>query len=118
MHKNYRYSYSYNGKLDSVFRFSVKNPVIRKNRVKKKHLNQFSDKSDKNLIRKKTHLLKLEFCNADRKMKGIIRCIFISIIIHPNFIHFCQKISFKSALEIFTPVRGHLRTALKKKALS
>ena len=27
--------------------------------------------------------------------------------------HFRQKISFKSALEIFTPVSGHLRTALK-----
>ena len=28
---------------------------------------------------------------------------------HPNF---GQKISFKSALEVFTPVSGHLRTAL------
>ena len=27
--------------------------------------------------------------------------------------HFRQKISFKRALEIFTPVSGHLRTAVK-----
>ena len=32
---------------------------------------------------------------------------------HPNFVHFHQKISFKSTLEIFTPVSGHLRIALR-----
>ena len=32
----------------------------------------------------------------------------------PNFMHFRQKISFKYALEIFTPVNGHLRTASRK----
>ena len=31
---------------------------------------------------------------------------------HPNFMQFCQKISFKSAIEIFTPVSGYLRTVL------
>ena len=77
-----------------------------------KHFCQFSDKSDEKVVREKTYLLKLEFYNTDRKMKSIIRCIFISIIMHPNFIHFRQKISFKSALEIFSPVNGHSRTAL------
>ena len=57
-------------------------------------------------------VLKFEFYNTDRKMKRTIRCIFISIIMHPNFMCFRQKISFKSALKIFTPVSGHLRTAL------
>ena len=36
---------------------------------------------------------------------------------HPNFMHFCRKISFKSALEIFTPVSGHFRIAFKYKSL-
>ena len=31
---------------------------------------------------------------------------------NPNFMHFRRKISFKIALEIFTPVSGHLRTVL------
>ena len=34
---------------------------------------------------------------------------------HRNFVR--RKISFKSALEIFTSVSGHLRTALKYKSL-
>ena len=67
----------------------------------------------KKLVPEKTYLVKLEFYNTDRKMKSIIRCIFISIIMHPNFMHFRQKISFKSALEIFIPVNGHFRIALK-----
>ena len=58
------------------------------------------------------YLLKFEFYNTDRKMKSIFRHIFISVIMHPNFMHFRQKISFKSVLEICTPVSGHLRTAL------
>ena len=45
-------------------------------------------------------------------MKSIINCIFISIIMHPNFMHFRQKISLKNALESFASVSGHLRTAL------
>ena len=32
---------------------------------------------------------------------------------HPNFMHIRQKINFKKALEFFTPVNGHLRTALR-----
>ena len=60
----------------------------------------------------KTYLLALEFYNIDRKMKSIIRYIFISIIMHPNLMHFRRKISFKSALEIFIPVSEHSRTAL------
>ena len=35
---------------------------------------------------------------------------------HPNFMHFRQKLSFKSALEFFNPVSEHLRTALKELA--
>ena len=34
---------------------------------------------------------------------------------HPNFMHFRQKISFKTALEIFTTVSGHLKTTLNNK---
>ena len=64
---------------------------------------------------RENYLLKLEFYNANRKIKRIIRCIFISIIMHPNLMHFHQKINFKSVLEIFTPVSGHLRTALMYK---
>ena len=75
---------------------------------------QFSGKGDEKVVHEKTYLLKLEFYNTDRKMKSIIRCIFISLIMHPNFMHFRQKISFKNALEIFTPVSGQLRTALRE----
>ena len=46
-------------------------------------------------------------------MKRIIKFIFISIIMRPNFMHFRQKMNFKSAIDIFAPVNGHLRTALK-----
>ena len=45
-------------------------------------------------------------------MKSTIRCIFISIIMHRNFMHLHQKLNFKSALEIFISASGHLRTAL------
>ena len=75
-------------------------------------MSQFFDKSDEKVVREKIYLLKLELYNTDRKMKNIIRGIFGSVITHPNFMHFSQKISFKSALEIFTPISGHLRTAL------
>ena len=58
--------------------------------------------------------VKLEFYNTDRKVKSTIRCIFMSIIIHRYFMHFYQKTTIKSALEIFTPICGHLKTILKK----
>ena len=74
------------------------------------YLGQFLDKSDEKVVHETTYLLKLKSYNTDRKMKSIIRCIFISIIMLSNFTHFCQKISFKSTLEIFTPVSGHLKT--------
>ena len=113
MHKNFRYSYFYNGRLDSNFRFSVKQPNIRKNRVKISTWVTFRIMRDKKVKREKRHLLKLEFYNANRKMKGIISCVFISIIMHPNFMHFRQKMSFKIALQIFNSVCVHLRTSLK-----
>ena len=77
------------------------------------HLRQFSDNYDEKVAREKTYLLKLKFDNTDRKMKRIIKRIFISIVMHPNLLHFRQKISFKSALEILTPVSRHLRIALR-----
>ena len=43
-------------------------------------------------------------------MKNIIRRIFISKIMRPNFMHIRQKISFKSAFEKFASVSGHLRS--------
>ena len=111
--KNYGYSYFYNDKSDSVFRFSVKSPNIRKKRSQNEPFRQFSDKINEKVEREKTYLLKLEFYNTDRKMKSTIRCIFISIVMHPNFMHFREKINFKSALEFFTPVSGHSRTVLR-----
>ena len=30
----------------------------------------------------------------------------------PNVMHLSQKVNFKIALEIFTPVSGHLKTAI------
>ena len=54
-----------------------------------------------------TYHLKLELYNIDRKMKNIIRCIFISMIMHQNFPHFRQKISYKRVIESFTSVSGH-----------
>ena len=64
------------------------------------------------MVSEKTYPLKLAFYNTDRKIKNIIRRIFNSIIMHPNFMHFRQKIRFTSALENFTPVNGYLRTDL------
>ena len=58
--------------------------------------------------------LKLEFYNTDRKMKNILRHIFISIIMRPNFMHCRQKISFKSALESFASNSWHLKTASRR----
>ena len=52
------------------------------------HLSQISDKSNEKVAHEKTYWLKLEFCYTDRKMKNIIRRIFSSIIMHPNFMHF------------------------------
>ena len=74
------------------------------------------DKSDGKMVCEKSYQLKLEFYNIDRKMKNVIRPIFISIIMHLNFMHFCQIISFKSALESFTSVNGHLTTAFRRLA--
>ena len=74
------------------------------------HFSQFLDKSDEKIIREKIYLLKLEFYNTHRKMKTIIKRTFISIIRHPNFMHFRPKISFKKSLEIFTSNSEHLRT--------
>ena len=102
----------YNEKSDSVFRFSLKQPNIRKYCIKMNAWVNFRKKRDEKVVREKKYLLKLEFFNTVRKMKNIIRCLFISVIMHPNFTHIRQKIRFKSALEIFTPVTGQSRTAL------
>ena len=45
MLKIYRYSYFYNGKSDSVFRFSLKPKNIKK-KNQNEYLSQFSDKRD------------------------------------------------------------------------
>ena len=115
MHKHYTNSYIYNGNSESVFRFSVKQSNIRKKQSQNEHLGQFFDKSDEIVVREKTYLPKLDFYKIDRKMKSIIRCIFISIIMHQNFMPFRQ---FKSALESFPSVNGHLRTVLKNNFIS
>ena len=51
-------------------------------------------------------------------MKHIIRRIFNSISMYPNFMYFRQKIFFKSALESFASVSAHMRTALKSELFS
>ena len=99
------------------FVFLLNRPNLKKH-SQNEHLNQFSDKSDEKVAREETYLLKLKFYNTDRKMKSIVRRIFISKIVHPNFMHFRQKISFKRALEIFIPVSGLLRTALNELLVS
>ena len=76
------------------------------------HFRQFLGKSDKKVTRDKTYVLKLEFYGTDRKMKIIIRRIFILIIMYPIFMHFRLKIIFKSAEESFVSVSEHLRIAL------
>ena len=68
-------------------------------------MNQFSDKRDEKVVREKLCRLKLKIYNTDRKMRSIIRFIFILIIMHSNFMH--QKVSFKSELEIFASVSGN-----------
>ena len=65
------------------------------------------------MAREKTYRLKLDFYNTDREMKNTIRRIFPSIIMHPIFMHFRSKISFRSALESFALVSGHLKTVLR-----
>ena len=51
---------------------------------------QFSDKSEEKVAREKNLSAETRVLhNTDRKMKDIIRRIFASIIMHPNFIHFC-----------------------------
>ena len=42
-----------------------------------KHFCQFSDKSDEKVAPKKTYRFKLEFYNTDRKIKNVIRHIFV-----------------------------------------
>ena len=90
MHKNYRYSYFYKGKSDSVFRFSFKLPNTRKDKMKLSIWVIFRIKVMKKWY-EKIYLLKLKFFKTERKMKSIIRCIFILRIIHPNFMKFRQK---------------------------
>ena len=52
-----------------------------------------------------THCLKLGFYYIlIEKWK---RHIFTTILMHPNFIHFCQKIIFKGALGSFSLVSDH-----------
>ena len=105
-------------KNQAVFFVFLLNRTMLENQSQNEHLCQFSDKRDEKVVREKTYLLKLEFYNTDRKMKSIIGCIFISIIMHPDFMHFRQKVNFKSALEIFTSVSGHWRTGLTEQFLS
>ena len=107
MHKNSRYSYFYNVKSDSVL-------LLFEKQSQNEHLSQISDKRDEKVVHEKTYLMELEFYNTDGKIKNIIRCIFISIIMHTNFMLFRQKISFKSALECFASVSAYFRRAFHK----
>ena len=107
MYKTYRHFY--NGKSNSVYRFSDKPP----NRVKMSIWVNSGIKEIKRWHTRKIYWLNLEFYNTDRKMKNIIWRIFISIIMHPNFMHLRHKINFKIVLESFVSVSGHLRTVLK-----
>ena len=88
MLKNYRYSYFYNWISDSVFRFSVKPHNIWKNRVKTSPWVNFRKKVMKKWYIRKLICWNSSFFYTDRKMKSIIRHIFISIITHTNVMHF------------------------------
>ena len=46
-------------------------------------------------------------------MENILRRIFISVVKPPNFIPFRLELGLKIALQCFTSLRWHLRTALK-----
>ena len=71
-YKNDRYSYFYYGKSNYVHRFSVIPLNIRENTVKMNISADFRIKSREKWSVKKTYQPKLEFYNADRKMKNII----------------------------------------------
>ena len=68
--------------------FLLDHPIFEKTELKMSICDNFRIKSDEKVAREKTYRLKLEFYNTHGKMKNIIRSIFISIIMHPSFIHF------------------------------
>ena len=67
--------------------FLLNHPIFGKTELKLAFASIFR-KNDEKMARKKTYRLKLEFFKTDRKMKNIIRHIFISIIVHPILVHF------------------------------
>ena len=48
-------------------------------------------------------------------MENVIRRIFVLTVMFPNFVQFRQKIGFKSVLECYASVSGHLRSSLIEK---
>ena len=82
------------------FVFLLKRPIFEKTESKWAR-ESISDKSNEKAVREKTYLLKLEFYNTDRKMQNTIRRIFISIIMHPNFMLYRRKISFQKCIRKF-----------------
>ena len=47
-------------------------------------------------------------------METIISCIFILVVMLPNFIYFCSKIDFKSVLRSFISLSRNLKASLSK----
>ena len=111
MHKIYGYSDFHIGKSNIIYRFSVKQTA----QCSRKWCQnvQLSNKNTEKVALAKTYRLRLEFNNIDRQTENVIRRNFILTITHTNFMHFRQKISFKSALESYASFSGHLRTALR-----
>ena len=68
----------------------------------------FRKKGYEKIERETAHCLKRIFHFTNRKMKNIIKVIFIPIAIHPNTKHFPRKTIDKSALESFVLISGHL----------
>ena len=46
------------------------------------------------------------------KWENVVMYIFPSIVTHPNFMNFHQKMSFKSLLESFVSISGHVTSVL------
>ena len=74
---------------------------------------QFSYIKSEKVACLESHCLKFGSDYICRKNeKNVIRRIFSSIVIPANFIHFRQRIGFKSALGNFSLLSGLMRTAL------
>ena len=108
------YSYFYIGKSNNVYSFPVKPLNIRENRVNLSISVIFRIKDIKKYHARETNYrLNLEFCNADKKTKNVLRHIFIWIAMPTNFIRFCEEKWAKNCLRMFCIYRRIFRNSLR-----